>query len=356
MILFWLGAGCGLLGNLFGGNQTDPETQLPSTEIVPTGTPPTLAETGDSGLVQIGPITDAFPVAASPAVDVLFVVDNSCGMLDAQASLSENFPSFFDFLEGTEIDYHIGVITTDTDNQPMAGVLRQSDGLRYITPDVADPVQVFDSMARPGQAGSGSERGLQAVYTMLEFKRDDPENLGFYRDDAWLHVVVLSDENDQSNNAVITLADWIRWFDGLKPNVEQRTVSAIVCVDATAACLGGQGSRYLDAVEQIGGITSNIVDADWPVVMERLGLLASSLSMAFELSETPLPQTLQVFVDRETASGTVTVQFDRAVFDGGDPPQLVDGEWVYQPATNSIAFQTFIPSPGDTVRVVYEVE
>ncbi|MBC8068794.1 MAG: VWA domain-containing protein, partial [Deltaproteobacteria bacterium] len=53
-------------------------------------------------------------------VDVLFVIDNSGSMGEAQASLSRSFSVFIDVLEKAEANYRIGVTTTDNGN-PLCG-------------------------------------------------------------------------------------------------------------------------------------------------------------------------------------------------------------------------------------------
>src|SRR5690606_37791089 len=57
--------------------------------------------------------TDRLLQSNQPEVDVLWVVDSSCSMSDDQAALMTYFPVFFDFFEGSGIDYHLGVVSTD---------------------------------------------------------------------------------------------------------------------------------------------------------------------------------------------------------------------------------------------------
>ncbi len=59
---------------------------------------------------------DVFNPAAlgtAPKVDMLFVVDNSGSMSDEQAMLADSFQTFIDQFMLRNVDFHIGIITTD---------------------------------------------------------------------------------------------------------------------------------------------------------------------------------------------------------------------------------------------------
>ncbi len=297
--------------------------------------------------------TDFITQVTTPETDILFVIDNSCSMSDNQNQLALNFPTFMEFFEGSGLDYHIGAISTDTDQQSQAGVLKESDGLRFITPAVDNAVAVFDGMARLGSGGSATERGLEAAFTMLELKQDLDANQGFYRQDAALHTVFISDEQDQSRDTVIPIGEWITWYDGLKPERNERSASSIVCFPGCGDIV--PGTRYLDVTDAIGGVKWNLVDQNWSEVLERLGIQASGLKKEYFLSQTPVVDTIEVSVLRDTgAPQPVEIRFDPAVFDDAtEPPTLVSGEWQYNEVRNSITFQNFIPNPLDVVKVNY---
>jgi len=314
----------------------------PDSPPVPAERPPQVVEQ-----------TDLITQVTTPETDILFVIDNSCSMGDNQADLAENFPVFMEFFEGSGLDFQIGAISTDVENASQAGILKESDGLRYITPDVPNAAEVFDGMARLGSGGSNVERGLQAAYTMLELNANAEENRGFFRDDAAIHTVFISDEQDQTLDPVITLEEWIRWYDGLKPEFEMRSASSIVCFPGCSDIV--PGTRYLEVTDAIGGVAWNIEDSDWAEVLERLGIQASGLKKEYFLSQTPVVDTIQVSVLRDTGQVQPTeIRFDPAVFDETvDPPLLIDGEWTYDERRNSITFENFIPDPLDVIKVNY---
>ena len=52
-----------------------------------------------------------------PSVDVLWVIDNSCSMTEEQQALTDNFNKFVQYFVGSGLDYHIGVVSTNWDNE-----------------------------------------------------------------------------------------------------------------------------------------------------------------------------------------------------------------------------------------------
>src|SRR5690606_11370674 len=134
-----------------------------------------------------------------PEVDVLWVIDDSCSMSDEQNRLATNFPIFFDFFEGSGLDYHIGVVSTDMDNAMRKGRLVTKSGYRYLDPETPNAAQVFSGMSLLGTGGSATEKGNDAAYAALEVERN-AYNVGFLRQNSGLHVIVVADEQDYSTN------------------------------------------------------------------------------------------------------------------------------------------------------------
>lgn len=273
-------------------------------------------------------ITDRAVQTLQPAADILFVVDNSGSMGDDQDALATNFPRFVQALDGSGIEYHVGVTTTDL-STAQAGQLREVDGVRFVTPDTPDPVGTFSQMVRVGTNGSPVERGLGATWLALELNLNEPENRGFYRPDASLHTVVVSDEDDQTETTMITLPEFVRWYDGLKDDLAKRAFHSVV---------GQSGGRYRQATEQIGGLTYDIADAAWGDLLEELGLQAAGLRQEFFLTQVPLVDTIEVHVERNLEGGPVLIGIE---------------DWTYDPTRNAIRLDDFLPDPLDAVVIDY---
>lgn len=189
-------------------------------------------------------------------IDFLFVVDNSQSMATKQTNLAASVPKFVETLVDElehEVDYHLGVITTDAyqgnaENCRKYGALvtstagRESsdqacgpygDGRAFMTRK--DPVQEnFPCAAKPGIDGDGVERVIDSLRGALnpEIQKAGGCNEGFLRKDAILVTVVISDEDDGAlggglNGVLGSKGDpsaWHKEVMATKANDEKRMV------------------------------------------------------------------------------------------------------------------------------------
>jgi hypothetical protein len=70
---------------------------------------------------------DVFQQVRRNTVDVLLTLDNSCSMYEEQEKLSTNFESFISAFAGVDVDWQIGVVTTDTYRTQYPGRLLGGD-------------------------------------------------------------------------------------------------------------------------------------------------------------------------------------------------------------------------------------
>ncbi|MCB9670608.1 MAG: hypothetical protein H6734_14105 [Alphaproteobacteria bacterium] len=285
-----------------------------------------------------------------PAIDVLFVVDNSCSMEQEQANLAQNFPQFMNYFLGSGIDYHIGVISTDMVTGSQAGKLQSAQGYRYIDEETPNPTNVFAQMATVGADGNWEERGRDAVYTAIELRGDDPTNVGFYRPEAGLELVFVSDEDDVSR--LISAPEFLEWFEGLKWSPERTNAHAIVTPLDVDSCPDGltAGTKYLNLAQATGGQTFNICALDWAPMLDSLGLATSGLRMEYFLSSLPVVDTIEVVVKNPEG---ITFQFVECM--AGEEIEDETCEVVYNPARNSIVFLDAEPEPYSEVTVTYNL-
>ncbi|MFZ5475551.1 MAG: lamin tail domain-containing protein [Myxococcota bacterium] len=83
---------------------------------------------------------DVFQQERINTVDVLLVVDNSCSMYEEQEKLSTNFPNFIQYFEDAEVDWQIGVVTTDADDPDQSGHLIGGDDEMILVDGEGSPV------------------------------------------------------------------------------------------------------------------------------------------------------------------------------------------------------------------------
>ena len=173
---------------------------------------------------------DDFDLTQNRALDLLFVIDNSRSMEAEQRSLVENFDNFvarLEQIEGGLPDVHIGIVSTDVGvgpgntgctaegdrglllrapsptcqavlpDDPFISDVGSRDGARLRNyPDSQTLSETFSCMAEIGTGGCGYEQPLESMRKAL-----DPANLqnsGFLREDAYLAVVFITDEDDCS--------------------------------------------------------------------------------------------------------------------------------------------------------------
>jgi hypothetical protein len=87
--------------------------------------------------------TDTIKQVLPAEIDILWVVDNSCSMSDKQQKLADNFPVFLDWFLGSNIDYHIGVVSTDMSDTRHTGKLQPGHSRLWIDPETPSPHQAF---------------------------------------------------------------------------------------------------------------------------------------------------------------------------------------------------------------------
>jgi hypothetical protein len=180
-------------------------------------------------------------------LDILFLIDKSPTMENEQAALAANFPRFIrslSQLDGGLPSIHIGVISQDIGAGGLsvggncagagdAGNLLATPRIPGCTPpsgnfiadiDVDGTRQrnytgsledTFSCIATLGPNGCGFEQHLGSLDKAL---LDNPSNAGFLRPDAFLAIIIISDEDDctakdpaiydPSNAAVGPLADF----------------------------------------------------------------------------------------------------------------------------------------------------
>ncbi len=186
-----------------------------------------------------------YEVNPARKLDLIFVVDNSNSMIEEQAKLRRNFPRFMEQLtsiKGGAPDMHIAVISSDVGSGPTMpapecdrggdrGAFRVLDACNlkpeqngyflkidgsgksnfgHLIPAGQTATQalpgVFECMANLGVMGCGYEHQLLSLYFSLfsdEHNKKDANGKpgrheGFLRSDAYLGIVILSDEDDCS--------------------------------------------------------------------------------------------------------------------------------------------------------------
>ncbi|MCM2349949.1 MAG: hypothetical protein NDI69_07995, partial [Bacteriovoracaceae bacterium] len=228
-------------------------------------------------------------------LDIVWIIDNSGSMSDEQEALGENFNSFIQDFITKDVDFKMAITTTDTSSYSKAGLMvTDSDKKLNTAAAKSNPVQFmedFKRMVKVGTKGSGYEKGLEASEGFMnKYART------FLRPDAYLAVVVLSDEEDQSAKSVASYTDYLKSFKS-----EAGLIKVYSIVDVGLTNNQGYGvstgfERYADASKNTAGIVADIRN-DFHRSLSDMGDSIINLLDSFALANDPVDGTLKVFVN-----------------------------------------------------------
>ncbi len=309
----------------------------------------------DNSLVKLDG-DDVFFQLEAGEVDVLLVVDNSGSMQPYQDQLSTNFEEFLTYFEEGNVDYQIGVVTTsvqpsvpfgdcsqaDVDAIPPAGQLA---GGTWITPDSADGDALFQELVAVGTCGSGFEMGLESAYLAVSDPLASGENAGFLREDAYLSIIFVSDEQDASPMSVNEYINGFRNVKGQRSreifNASALVVTAVDDCSANQVNAGANpGTRYLDVADQTDGVIGNICADDFGQIVTELSLTSSRLTDTFFLSDSPEPASLIVGIDgEEVPCDAGRWVYDKVEDGGAEVPAIVFDRAQLPPPNSKITVQ-----------------
>jgi hypothetical protein len=298
-------------------------------------------------------ITEVFRQKDRKPVDILFVIDNSGSMTDKQVAVANGTGAFMAYALQQGIDFHMGVTTTGI--VPSTGAWAPCPGganggeagrlfpvnnsrPRWVGEATPDAAGVFAQNVQVGIC-HWLEQGLEAAYLALTSPlvdhADDPGttipadgNLGFYRPEARLSVVVIGDEDDQSPRPT---SFYSSFFRGLKGPGREDDVPVNVVGGRGCGFTAEEGVRFMEVARATGGMIEPICTEDWGQSLGRLAEQSFGYQLRFHLARVP--------------EGSVRVQVNgRAVTAG----------WTYDAVENAVvSSEGSAPAPAATIEVTY---
>jgi hypothetical protein len=308
----------------------------------------------------------------SGKMDILWVIDNSGSMDSSQQAIIDNFQRFVEKFKDKGFDFRMAVTTTDSykalfaaNNASYTGydkfrdgndVEKNYSGYFVIDPSVPDWESKILVNLKQGIWGSGDERAFQSMKVAL----NSPLNTGFLRPDAFLSVIIVSDEDDFSWNGsgskagqytysgLHTVQSYVDFLDSItgataanrsqKYNVNSIAVLDETCRQALDSKITGRriGQRYIELSNLTGGIKGSLCD-DFGTTLADISTKLIELATTFYLNRVPNPDSIVVIVNGAQVSS--------------DP---VNG-YQYDATANSISFHgTAIPGPGAAISVAFD--
>jgi hypothetical protein len=180
---------------------------------------------------------------------------------------------------------------------------------RWVQPDTPNGQAEFSENLLVGTDDMGDESGLQAMELALSEPVMSGYNAGYYRPDASLAVIFLSDEPEQSAQDA---QHYIDFLEGLKPDPARIGVSAIVG-DRSAGCTATcdeaandaqPGDKYIDVVDAFGGLFGSICTCDISTFLGDIGNAATAPVRTYALRDLPLdPSAMEVLINGAPYAG-----------------------------------------------------
>ncbi len=267
-----------------------------------------------------GPYTESWEIPVDPPSDIMFAVDQSCSMDDDQRNLANNFGTFINELSDYSNDWQI-IVANDDDGCNSTGIL---------TPTTPGFENTFGNAVSQG-GGSYTESLLTVGARAIEASNGGCNN-GFVREDAMLHVILVSDEPEQSS--YYGGGDWSaltqRIIDA-KGSASNVKISAIAGPVPGGCGSADPGTGYSEAVAATGGVFLSICD-NWASASNLALLAEASINQdTFELSRMPVEETIEVVVNGQSISN-----------------------WSYDSMENAVVVgENAVPEEGDEVDITY---
>ena len=213
-------------------------------------------------------------------------------MGDNQRALANNFDSFIEDFIDEGIDFKMGITTTDPRSGRSGMMVGDSDQL---TSDAAAADEAtfkanFKNWIKVGTRGSGDERGLQTSRDFLTSYNN------FLRDDAYLVVVYVSDEEDHSRTPV---ADYLSFYQNLKASAGMFKAYSIVTTAKSmpyAKSTESIGERYMEISRATSGDIADITD-NFHQTLKNFSTSILNLLDSFPLSAEPINADIEITVD-----------------------------------------------------------
>ena len=158
-------------------------------------------------------------------------------------------------------------------------------------------------------------------------------NSGFIRPDAMLHLILVSDEPEQSS-----YTSGRSWDDLVSQIIAKKGSSGMVRVSSIAGPVpsgcgsADPGTGYSEAVAATGGVFLSIC-SNWATPSNLSQLAEASVNQdTFVLSREAAEATIEVYVNGQLRT-----------------------DWTFDSAGNSVTVNGGVPSEGDSVEITYSV-
>lgn len=276
-------------------------------------------------------------------VDIVFMIDNSASMANNQDALKKAIPEFVDTLSKLKMDMHIAVVSSSMGgiDDPNGGQFLGSP--RFLTSATPNLSDALGKRIQLGEAGSNVERGLDSLATVMDLNYLAGAGAGFWRDDALLVFIALSNEDDKS---AVGPQQFVSMMNALKPKFDNGAQSwflnFIGVLDLSGDCSTTSeyvepGNDWIAIADATGGIKADLCSKSYGTAASNIRERVVHMITDYKLSKKPVVDTIVVRING--------VDIKRDTVNG----------WDYIEATNSIRFYgTAVPPANADIRIDFK--
>jgi hypothetical protein len=259
-------------------------------------------------------------VSQTKKIDIVWIIDNSGSMADEQMALGQNFSAFIDDFITKNVDFKMAITTTDTSTSYLKGFMVPGSDTKLTSAKAAlDESQFktdFNNLVKVGITGSGYEKGLEASEGFMQ-----KYAASFLRADAYLAVVLVSDEEDQSPKTPTAYTDYLKSFKSQAGLVKFYTIADINKTNSGYGISTG-ADRYTKASSETGGVIADIRN-DFYHNLSDMGDSIINLLDSFALANSPVTGSMIVYVNNvETTDYTYDAETRSIRFDVNKLPPV----------------------------------
>jgi hypothetical protein len=283
-----------------------------------------------------------------PALDILFIIDDSGSMGEHQQNLSSNINLFTDAIVKTKfLDYHIGVISSTTSAGFSFGGTANCCGIligspKFVERKTPNGILALQANLLIGTSGDSREAFFDPIVMAFSPQNIAGANKDFLRKDAYLALVFITDTDDQSN--ANDVASTLAFLKNLKGSLDKVFVGAAYVPDQeyqAGLCQGESevlsSENLPDFFKQTNALTFSLCAPDYGAKLVDLGELLATKAKTMYLKKIPKRGTIKVTIGTDVL-----------------PNDSTKG-WTYNPAINGLEFGSGIEwdkYPDNTYPVV----
>ncbi len=273
-------------------------------------------------------------------VDILWVIDNTPSMAQHQAVLAQKSGTFLNGLLSRNLDFRIAATTVDMRSGGTEGKFIGSPTvLTKSTPNIA---AAFNQKITVAEETYDLEQGLGAMRRAFELRNST--NAGFFRSDALLVVIVVTNEEDGSSGSP---ADYVSFLDTIKPRTPMGDRNWVFHMIGVTGATGENcstygnytepGYRYMQLVDSSGGAKTTICTGDFAAALDGVEKRIYDTASRFYLDRVPVVSSIEVMIN------------------GNKIPNDPINGWTYTEADNSIQLHgTAIARTDVKVDIFYQ--